>query len=81
MARGSGASRAINTSIYNDWFVSRAYSYLSYSTTGLLSGGDADATPCQRAMWLFRRAAEADPRFHDLPEPGFLSFTPYVALW
>jgi hypothetical protein len=79
-AGGTGGTE-INTSQLNSWFISRAYTYLGYSTTGLLSGGGRESTPCIRALWSFRRGVEEDPRFHRLPDPGLLSFTPYVPLW
>jgi hypothetical protein len=64
--------------------LSRAYVYMSYSMTGLLSGGAPNATPCVRALWRFRRAIEDEPpwRWHKMPmNPGLITVIPYVAAW
>ena len=61
------------------WQLSRAYAYLSRSA--LHDGGTANASRCMRALWDMRRAVEAADGFHDLPSPGLLTSTPFVAMW
>ena len=63
------------------WFLARAYAYLGYSMSSLLGGADAEASPCARALYRFRRAIEDDPRFYALPEPGLVTMVPYVPTW
>jgi len=76
------ANGIVNSTLHlNSWFVSRTYTYLGYSSTGLLAGDKPGATFCMRSLWSIRRAIEVDPRFHELPDPGLLYFAPYVPLW
>jgi hypothetical protein len=63
------------------YYLARAYSYLGYSSTGLINGGRRNATACVRSLWRFRRAIERDPRFDALPDPQLVSMVPYVAQW
>ena len=69
------------TARFSPYFLSRAYTYLSYSASNLLQGANASATSCIGALWRFRRAIEDDPRFARLPDPQLITMVPYVPLW
>ena len=55
---------------------------MHYSASSLLSASLPNASRCARALWSFRRAIEADPRFSvGLPDPGLVTMVPFVPLW